>query len=722
MIFNQVWKGAAVCDGKYSEFFPVTVPGDIQKDYAAFMGWGDINRMDNCKKYEDIEDFFWSYKTNALYSAKNGERIFFVTEGIEYEYDVFLNSKLLFHHEGMFTRVETDITDELENGNELEILIYSHPKREGAPADRSQVDQSVKPAVCYGWDWHPRVLVSGLWNETYIETRGKGHINDVEVKYELNDELTSADISFEIECGEVCEITLCDSAGKVLYSGTDTKIHLDSINLWWCNGQGVPYLYSWTVKSFENEKSGKIGFKKVRLVMNEKGWDVPTFPKSRARAPITVELNGRKIFAKGSNWVNPDIFTGNVTEETYRTLVTFAAQANMNILRCWGGANVDKEAFFDVCDELGIMVWQEFPLACNNYLGTQKYLDVLQDEARAIVKRVRRHACHVIWCGGNELFNSWSGMTEQSHALRLLDKICYEEDFAKPFIMTAPLNGMGHGHYLFYDMVEGFEPGTDRSVFEIYRESDCTAYSEFGCPSLASMQQLRTVFDDETLLNISSEKDSPWTLHHAFRAWNDVDTWGSFGIIDKFFGKQESLEDYVEKSNILQCEGYKCIFEEARRQKPVCSMAMNWDFNEPWRTAAGNNLIEYPYARKPAYYAVRSALRDVMPSARLEHFSYKPGDVIGAEIWLLNDSPETAEDTVDVYFTVDGVKKHILTWQTGKGEPNTNIRGHKVLIDVPSSPTQLMTLTLEAKCGISEYRLVLSNDEPKEVFVPTLNV
>lgn len=715
MIFNQAWRGAAVIDGAYSDSFNVTVPGDIQKDYAEAQGWGDLNWMDNCKKYEEIEDYFWSYTANIEYSAKNGERVFFVTEGIEYEYDVILNGKVLLHHEGMFSKVEIDITDELTGGNALEILIYPHPKREGAVADRTQADQSCKPAVGYLWDWHPRLLVSGLWDETYIETRSAKHIDDVEVKYTLSDDLASADVCFDIKCADVCEIVMRDMDGNILYSGSDTKIHLDDINLWWCRGQGVPYLYSWTVKSSDDEKSGKLGFKKVRLVMSDAGWNEPTFPKSRAQAPITVELNGRTVFAKGSNWVNPDIFTGNVTAETYRTLITYAAEANMNILRCWGGANVDKEAFFDICDELGIMVWQEFPLACNNYIGTPKYLAVLEQEARAIIKRVRRHACHVIWCGGNELFNSWSGMTEQSHALRLLDKICYEEDFAKPFIMTAPLNGMGHGYYQFYD------PDTDRTVFEIYRQNSCSAYSEFGNPSLASMEQLRKIFDEETLSKPDDSNDSPWVLHHALKAWQ-INSWGCFDVIDRFFGEQKTLDDYVEKSNILQCEGYKCIFEEARRQKPACAMAMNWDYNEPWRTAAGNNLIEYPLTRKPSYYAVQSALRDVMPSARAEHFSFKPGEVFSAELWLLNDSTETVEDTVEVYFTVDGVKKHIMTWHTGKAAANENIRGHKVLIDIPNSMTQLMTLTLEAKCGVSEYRFLLKNDKPKkDAFIPTLN-
>ena len=208
MKYSQQWLGASVNDGKYSEYFPVTVPGDIQKDYAEFMGWGDLNWMDNCRKYEEIEDYFWSYRTNIKCEAKDGERVFFVTEGIEYEYDVKLGEKILTHHEGMFSKVEIDITDELKESDELEILIYPHPKRPGAPVCRDQADQCCKPAVGYGWDWHPRLLVSGLWSDTYIETRTDSHINDVEVKYTLSKDLTSADVVFEVDLLKSQEINL----------------------------------------------------------------------------------------------------------------------------------------------------------------------------------------------------------------------------------------------------------------------------------------------------------------------------------------------------------------------------------------------------------------------------------------------------------------------------------------------------------------------------------
>ncbi len=714
MIFNQKWTGYAIADGKYSEGFPVTVPGNIQKDYADHLGWGDVGFMDNCRKYLDIEDWFWSYKTDIEYTPTANSRVYFVTLGIEYEYDVILNGKKLVHHEGMFSKVEIDITDELTNGNALEILIYPHPKRPGAVEDRALADQSCKPAVEYGWDWHPRVLISGLWNETYIETRTESYINSAEPFYTLSEDMTSADLRFEIDCKSPVTVELFDMDGNCIYKGGEKELHLENIHLWWCNGQGVPYLYSWKVSSTDCERKGRIGFKRVRLIQHEGAWDMPNgSPKSHSNPPITLELNGRVVFVKGSNWVNPEIFTARIAPETYITQVDYAKEANMNLLRAWGGAILDRQVFFGRCDEQGIMVWQEFPLSCNNHVGTPSYLRILEQEAVEIIKQVRHHACHVLWCGGNELFNKWSGMTEQSHALRLLDKLTYEQDFDKPFIMTSPLSGMAHGHYDFYLRKFGI------TAMELYPSISYTAYPEFGNPSIASMDKLLEIFTDEVAHDPSNT--DLWTLHHGFKAF-EFQGWAGFDSIDLLFGKQTCMKDYIEKSNFLQSESLKFIFEECRRQKPVCSMALNWCYNEPWVTAAGTSLLTYPSLRKPAYFHVKEALRPVLPSARIEHFTYHPGDTLKADIWLLNDTYDKVSDTVEVYITVDGVRKHLVTWNTPETEPNKNVCGPSVTYKVPDAETQLITLTLEAASGKSEYRVLLRNDPPEEkvLYAPKL--
>ena len=164
----------------------------------------------------------------------------------------------------------------------------------------------------------------------------------------------------------------------------------------------------------------------------------------------------------------------------------------MNLIRCWGGAVVPPEAFHDACDELGLMVWQDFPLGCNRYEGTPEYLAVLDQESRSIIRRLRTHPSLAVWCGGNELFNAWSGMTDQDLAIRLLNRNCYDLDPERPFLPTAPVAGMAHGHYVFRDR-RGDE------VFQIIARASATAYTEFGCPAPADAEVLRETLPEEEL-------------------------------------------------------------------------------------------------------------------------------------------------------------------------------------------------------------------------------
>ena len=373
MIYLQKWLGACVENGNCGAFFEAAVPGNIQEDYGRANGFGDVNFGDNCRKYEKLEDCGWLYRTEIVCDKKADERVFFVTKGIEYEYEVRMNGKVILHHTGMFSEVEADITEELVHGRLLEIYIYPHPKRTGADACRDQADQSCKPAVEYGWDWHPRLLVSGLWNDTYIETRNQNSITHCEVSYRLNEAMTEAVFNFAVECAADYEVELYEPDGSLLYKGKEKEIRLTDIKLWWCIGQGEPNLYKWHIKSGTEEKSGLIGLKRVRLVMNAGAWEEPSeFPKSRSNPPITIELNGRRIFAKGSNWVNPELFTGRLNGEIYENQLVLVKEAGMNILRIWGGAVINKDIFYELCDKMGIMVWQEFPLACNNYIGAEQ--------------------------------------------------------------------------------------------------------------------------------------------------------------------------------------------------------------------------------------------------------------------------------------------------------------------------------------------------------------
>ena len=699
MIFYQNWLGYNIRNGVKSAPFKVEVPGNIQYDYGVANNFKDVYYNDGCRQYEELENDAWEYSTTLNYQKKDGERVYFVSKGIDYKYQIFVNENMVYENEGMFTPIELDITAHLSGGDVLTVKIAPHPKREGAPRDRNEADHSAKPPMCYGWDWNPRLLISGMYTEAYIETRGDGYVGRCEPTYTLSEDFSYVDVNFLIDCNKPCSITFYDDNSQVVYSGSEYSFRLNNPKLWWCNGEGEPTLYTYVVENGEYKKTGKVGFRRTRLVENDGAWTKPGFPKGPENPPITMELNGRRIFMKGSNFVNADIFPGRTPKERYVELVRLAKNANMNIFRMWGGSGPMHECFYDACDEMGIMVWQEFMLSCNKYPNDEHYLNVLEKEATSIILSLRNHACLVMWCGGNELFNGWSGMDEQSLPLRLLDKLCYEYDRNHPFIKTSPIMGMAHGGYTFYDEVRF---GGD--MFTEFQRANNTAYTEFGVPSIAPLEVLKKIIPENEIFPI--EETESYILHHAKKAWRG-DTWACTDILERYFGKAESIEELIAQSNWIQCEGYRASFEEMRRQWPTCSAGLNWVYNEPWYTAANNSILVYPATPKPAYYAIQSALRPVIFSARVPKFNYIEGEKFKAEIWLLNDSNETVTKSAKVYLQIGETVIPLLEKVCGTTTAKKNVELASVCCVLPEvQGTNEMFLVIEGENEVSnKYRL-----------------
>jgi len=538
------------------DWYPAKVPGAVQLDYARANGWEDHNYAENWKEYRWMEDVYWTYQASfTLPDLEANKRIYFVSKGIDYEFEILLNDKQVFAQEGMFKAVDLDLTDLLDKRNLLEIRIFPVPKYPNELDDRNQAAQCVKPAVSYGWDWHPRLIPSGIWDDTYLEIRNASHFYDVFVDYLLSDDFQEAAIDLQVEGINLddknYEWTLTDPEGnsvleeKGKVNNLDSrKFLLENPKLWWTHDHGQPTLYSSKLilldanNNMLDVQEQKIGFRRIRLVMYEGAWSKPdTFPKGRSNPPITLELNGRRIFGKGSNWVNPDIFPGTRTRERYDKLLEYGLKINFNIFRIWGGGIVNKKEFYELCDEKGILVWTEFPLACNNYIGTPAYLSALKTESEAIIKRIRKHSSNAIWSGGNELFNGWSRMTEQSLALRLLNSQCYNLDPKTPFIYTSPLMGMAHGHYVFKDQSIGEE------VFQWMPRAGATAYTEYGMPGLSPVELLKKIIPENELF--PPEPGTSWESHHAFNAWGP-DRWLMPGILEGYFGEADDLEELVK--------------------------------------------------------------------------------------------------------------------------------------------------------------------------------
>ncbi len=692
---------------------PAVVPGAVQLDWARAEGWPEPAFDSDLQKYAWMEDVFWRYQSQVPAAPQTDDcRRFFVCHGVDYRFAVLLNGATVHTQEGMFTPVTIDITDAARSGCTLEVLVWPVPKS-CASNDRNEANQSVKPAVSYGWDFHPRLVPLGIWDETYIETRPARHIAGADARYHLSEDLREASLVCDVQLTQINGVSLrwrlTDPSGVTVIekdiapSSSACALHatLAQPRLWWPNGQGEQARYTSIVElrdgagALIDSVSQRIGFKRARLVMHETQWEEPevqVFPKGRHTSPITLEINNRRVFAKGANWVSPDIFPGRITSETYAPLIAMAHTHNFNILRCWGGAIIQKEAFFEQCDAHGIMVWQEFPLACNRYEGTPEYLSTLDQESRSILLRLRSHPSVTLWCGGNELFNNWSKMTDQDLALRLLNRNCYDLDPDRPFLMTSPMMGMAHGGY-FFRRDDGAE------VYQYFAQSKNTAYTEYGVPGSAGADLLKKIIPAAELF--PPRAGTQWETRHAFKSWQ-FNSWLDLHTIAHYFGEPQTLEQLVAWSQWLQAEGYKAIFEEARRQKPTCAMAINWVMNEPWPTAANNSLVNWPAEPKPAMAAVGESCRSVLASARIPKFSWQGGAAFTSELWLLNDGPlAVPAGQIEAWVDIGGQKVHALTWQHTGTAANTNLQGPTLRVNLPNVQASQLVLELRVIGNVS---------------------
>lgn len=694
-----------------STYYPATVPGAVQHDYQKGKKLPHFSIGTNVDAYKELEDLFWCYQTSfSQPQVEADEELVFFSKGIDYEFDILLNGQLLLHQAGMFTPVRLVLDEANQGQNTLEVIIYPIPKAEGQSEGRLQAIMAVKPPVTYSWDWHPRLVTVGIWDETGISIEAKAGILSTDFTYQLNEELSRADISYSFKttagaAGHTFEWTLKDvngavklrETGKIDIPKQQLNLSLDKPELWWTYDHGSPYLYTAQLQIRDeagrplSQETVRVGFRNVELVMNEGAWSEPMdFPKSRSVPPFTMRLNNQIIFAKGSNWVHPEVFYGLITPERYREQLELVQELNMNMLRVWGGGITNKAAFFEQCDEMGILVWQEFPLACNPYPDDPHYLEILEQEAASIIKTVRQHPCLSMWSGGNELFNNWSGMTEQSHALRLLNSLCYRLDPHTPYINTSPVFGVGHGHYLFYDEDD------DLDVFQRMSQARNTAYTEFGMPSLAPLNTLKSIIPPEEQFPVSPTPS--WVVHGGFKAWK-ASSWAELKTLERYFGPAEDLEELVWQSQTLQAIGYKAIFEEGRRQKPYCSMVLNWCLNEPWPTAANNSIIAYPNLKKPSFEAVKAALRPIMASAKFERFDFLAGSQLEFDLWMLNDRYKKLDGgLVKVFLTTNGQRKQIATWHFDPVQPNQNLEGPRIRYQLPAGLTpQLAKISVEVE-------------------------
>lgn len=707
--FDWMLSHASEKDGLPTEKIPALVPGAVQLDYAKAKGYAPYYYGLNFKQFEWTEDEYFFYETTLDFNCTKNEYALLCFDGIDYTYEIALDGKVVAAGKGAFTPVRLDVTSYSGKKTALRVTIFPIPKRPNTTG-RSQASACCKPPSSYGWDWHPRLVPSGIWKDAYLAIRPLGSPYTLDASYRLTEDLSSVTVNATAAvCGDgLYEASLISPDGKVVSSQTRqvsgqsevsfTLTH-DAPALWYPRGYGEQPRYTLRV-SGEDALERRIGFRRSQFVLNEGcGIFSKGYPKGPDVAPIQLVINGQKVFCKGSNWVNTEVFPSLATPERYDELIDMAYDANFNIFRLWGGQYINHDYFYDKCDELGIMVWQEFMLSCNLYPNDDDYLDVLKAEATSIIKSLRTHPCLAFWCGGNELFNGWSGMDVQSHPLRLLDALCYEHDRFTPFNMTSPLHGMTHGYY------QKVAPDAQASQLGDYTKGEefittlkntkSTAYTEFGCNGASPKDYILKYIMDEKDYADRGAHNPVWKAHHGYAAWQ---TWSWMGDpeVIYYFGGFENTDDLIEKTIYLQDMCYKVTFEEMRRQAPLCSMAINWDYNEPWPCAAGNSLVNWPAKPKSALDSVKQALRPTLLSLDISHNRYLSGETLCGNVWLLNDSAEAAPAAQAQIFAVYGDQKiKLADIDTGSVEARKNGKFGSFEFVVSSDLPERFSIALE---------------------------
>jgi beta-mannosidase len=354
------------------------------------------------------------------------------------------------------------------------------------------------------------------------------------------------------------------------------------------------------------------------------------------------------------------------------------------------------------------MVWQEFPLACNCYAETPAYLGELEQEAKSLINRLRGHPSLVLWCGGNELFNNWSGMTDQSPALRMLASLCWQLDPARPFLPTSPVDGVGHGPYTFRDHVGGGE------IWSVFQTSACTAYNEFGCSAPTFADIAHAVLPEAE--RWPPRPGTSWDSHTGVEPGDGFGGHQILSHLERYLGKPTSLEDFEMKGQLLQREGIRGLYEEARRQKPHAAMALAWCLNEPWPTLVNCSLVAWPDRPKCGYDGAKLACRPALASARIRKFAWAAGERFDPQFWILNDAPQpVAAGRMTAILVFNGTRTAFGTWDFPEVAANQNLAGPTFALELPAAPQGLfeLELTVEGRPGLgSTYTLCFAPPDP----------
>ncbi len=681
--------GEGVAAGAFAERFDsggwidVPIPGDVHRALMASGRIEDPFYDRNEGKCAWVEEREWWYRLSfdgPLEPLRTDERLLLVMHGLDTFATIWLNGEELGRHRNMFREAVFDVSGRVRAGEPNTLaLCFERPLDHASPGAPYQWGRNPERAAMrkaqfgFGWDWAPRLPTIGIWRPVELRRERRAAIRGVHfytleierlgnramvaVRVEVERFATDGPLSATIALapaprGEPVAEQVIALEGDVL--SATAYLSVDAPRLWWTHDLGEPALYDLRVSLGD---STYLAHHRSRVGIRTLGLDQSPDPAERGTRFFRFVLNGVPIFARGANWVPAESFVGAIEKERYEELLGAAREANMNMLRVWGGGIYEHDAFYDLCDEKGLLVWQDFMFACATYPEEPpQFVAEVDAEARYQVRRLRGHPCLALWCGNNE--NQWLHDRAFWHDpdAKVPGSLFYDEvlpravaelDGRTPYWPGSPYGGSDHnareeGNVHDWEVWHGnfprrfgerprTDPTPENVSFLRYAEDTGRFISEFGMHAAPVYETLRRVIPPEQLYHHSPSMDH----HNKDDPKNKGDN-----LMLAVTGLPEGLEEYIDFSMIAQAEGLKFGIEHFRRRKPHCSGTLFWQLNDCWPVLGWSVLDYYGFA-KAGYYYVRRAYAPVLAS-------FKELEGGGVELWITNDTLGEVEGNVTV--------------------------------------------------------------------------
>lgn len=615
-----------------------TVPGNVELDLSkAGLLPKDLFFGENILKAEQYEKYEWWYEKRFVpQKPAANQRVVLQFCGVDCYAEYFLNGDKIGDSQNMFIEHFFDITDSLNYDNENIISVHifstvavlSKYTIEPYMGQRSWHHQNFS-AYCrkaphsFGWDIMPRALSAGLWRDvslSYEEKYGFKYLYFYVTQIEnenanitlLFDSCVPAQNTFErmrIEIKGECDDHSFSVSKEVSCKCGKIEFRIDDIKLWWPRYYGEPNLYKINVRAYSLdgellfESTVNRGFRTIELDRTD------TVEDGEGRFRFIV--NGVPIFLFGSNWVCLDVYH---SMDKFRRLkaLNLAFDVGCNVLRCWGGNVYEDSEFFDFCDSHGIVVWQDFAMACQYYPQTEEFKQLIKDEAESVVKKFRQHPSLCIWCGDNEVdyMTASYGINPSLNRLtrEVIAGVVDRLDPITPYIPSSP-----------YISERAFSLGANsypenhlwgpRDYFKsnYYTKSNARFVSEIGYHGCPSSDSIKRFIAPEFLWPYQNNRQ--WNLHSTDQDNSDARVLLMEKQIRSLFGiVPNDMEKFISASQASQAEAYKFFIERARADMTNMGGVIWWNLIDGWPQMS-DAVVDYYYQKKAAYdFIKRSSL------------------------------------------------------------------------------------------------------------------